>query len=142
MRTRASVLALGLLLALALPASAQVTPGTPPVVFTPTGNTTVYWDASVPTTTAPEDAIVGYTAVAATVVQVASGTNVSIKTWDVGNVTTLTLPGGQLPAIPFFLSVRAKSASGLVSQHSNSLPFSPAGTPSAPPNLRRGTPPQ
>jgi hypothetical protein len=138
MRLRTVIWLATLLAAFAAPpASAQVTTGTPVNVYVPTGSYTTDWNAATPASAAPEDAVAGYTVVAATVVQTGAGTGVTVKTWDVGNVLTLTLPGAELPAAPFFLSVRARSVAGLVSQHSNSLPFQPAGTPSAPTTFRR-----
>ena len=137
MRFRTVIWAAALAAVLAAPVSAQVVPGTPVNVYVPGGSYTTDWNAATPASSAPEDAIAGYTVIAASTVQTDNGSSVSIRTWDVGNVTTLTLPGSELPAAPFFLSVRARSVAGLVSQHSNSLPFQPAGMPSAPTTFRR-----
>lgn len=99
---------------------------------------TVAWDASVPGSTIPEDALAGYEVVASTVLQTGTGTNVTVRTWAIGNVTTFAIPAAEVPARPFYLSVRARSVGNLLSGHSNSLLFRDPSAPSAPGSLRRG----
>lgn len=102
------------------------------------------WDAPPPPTTGlAEDAITGYEVALSQVVQTGTGTNVFVKTWAVGTATGFAIPAAEVPPSPrpFYVSVRAVSAAGLKSSHSNSLAFRDPSAPGAPGNLRRPTAP-
>lgn len=100
------------------------------------------WDApTAPTTGLPDDNVTGYEVALSQVVQTSYGTDVFVRTWAVGNTTSFAIPANEVPAAPrpFYLSVRAVSAAGLRSAHSNSLAFRDPSAPGAPGNLRRPT---
>lgn len=100
------------------------------------------WDApAAPTTGLAEDATAGYEVAVAQATQTGTGTNVFVKTWAVGNVTSFVIPAAEVPASPrpFYVSVRTVSVGGLKSSHSNSLAFRDPSAPAAPGSLRRPT---
>lgn len=122
-----------LLAFIAAHATAQVT-GT--VTYDGT-NKTVYWDSSSPASTAPDDVVVAYVLEANTAPQTGNTTTTPVKSWTVtGTATQFTLPTAEVPARPFYLSVRAVSQASLKSAHSNTLLFREPGTPTAPARLR------
>lgn len=135
MSTVLRLVVLAALMFLPVRASAQITAT---VAIMPSQAYTLSWDAGEPASSLAEDQITGYVLIAASALQTGAG-NASqhLKTWNLGNVLSVNVPGAELPTIPFFLSVRAKSAAGDLSDHSNTLSFRLPGAPTAPRNLRR-----
>ena len=137
MRRLVAIVALSLmcLVAGARSSSAQVTST---VAIIPSQTYALSWDAATPASTLAEDQVVAYVLVAASTAQTGAGVSSQyLKTWTLANVLTTTIPGTDLPTVPFFLSVVARSQSGQTSDHSNTLSFQLPGKPIAPKNLRR-----
>jgi hypothetical protein len=124
-----------LLAFIAAHASAQVTETK---VYTG-GPATVYWDPVTSTSPLPEDAVVRYELDSSGTLQTGNGNEVFLKNWFTATgsgATSFTIPTVEVPARPFYLSVRAVTASGAKSQHSNTLLFKDPGIPPAPTKLR------
>lgn len=99
-------------------------------VFTPTSRVTLTWEPAVPASDADGDQIASY---AVLVTSAASAEPVQVLKTE---TTSAELTIGNLPSVPFDVTVVAMSRAGRFSPPSNVASFRPAMAPNAPTNLR------